>query len=207
MKKQLKNNKVNYILTFSGIILISIAFIIFGLIIYPIVTVEARYLLKSKSIQNSNISQNPALQNNQEFRITIPKLGLTSKIIPNVNPYNKEEYSAALSKGAAHAKGSALPSDNGNIFIFAHSTDSPFVSYYNATFYLINKLNNNDEVYLFYQGKKYRYIVTEKKIIDSSEVKYLERKDIEKGQSLTLMTCWPPGTALKRLLIISRLAT
>ncbi len=203
MKKQLKNNKTNYVLIISGITLIFTAFVIFGFIFYPIAIAETQYFLNSINIEDFNFDQDQLLQNNQEFRITIPKLDLTSKVILNVDPYNKEEYLVALSKGVAHAKGSALPSNNGNIFIFAHSTSSPFISYYNAVFYLINKLDTGNEIYLFYQGKRYKYIVTEKKIIDSSEVRYLQT--VEKGQSLTLMTCWPPGTSLKRLLVIARL--
>lgn len=180
------NKKIAIILT--GSIFVCISFLIFGSIFYPV--------RKSPTV-------NQDLSSNQEFRIIIPKLDLISAIIKNIDPYNKDEYLPALSRGVAQAKGSALPDSIGNIFLFAHSTNSPFISYYNAVFYLINKLTPSDEIYLSYQGKKYKYVVTETKIINPSEVQYLQTS--EKKHSLTLMTCWPPGTTWKRLLVISRL--
>lgn len=185
-------------LILCGSIFICISLLISGLIFYPVLAAEIRYQLKRSPTVNQNYSPN------QEFRIIIPKIDLNSKVLSNIDPYNKEAYLAALSQGVAQAKGSTLPGSNGDIFLFAHSTNSPFISYYNAPFYLINKLTPSDEIYLSYQGKNYKYVVTETKIINPSEVQYL--KTSEKKQSLTLMTCWPPGTTLKRLLVISHLA-
>ncbi len=180
------NKKRTLILGGSAFTCISL--LIFGSIFYPV--------RKSPTINQNSSSI-------QEFRIIIPKIDLSSKILSNIDPYNKEEYLAALGQGVAQAKGSALPGNIGNIFLFAHSTNSPFTSYNNAVFYLINKLTSGDEIYLSYQGQKYKYLVTETKIIDPSEVKYLQNS--ERKQSLTLMTCWPPGTTWKRLLVISHL--
>lgn len=185
------------ILILSGSVFMCISILISGLIFYPVLATEIRYQLKGSPTIKQNYSPN------QEFRIIIPKININSQVLLNIDPYNKEEYLAALNQGVAQAKGSALPEDDGDIFLFAHSTNDPFISYYNAVFYLINKLTPSDEIYLFYQGKNYKYVVTETKIINPSEVQYLQTS--EKKYSLTLMTCWPPGTTLKRLLVISHL--
>ncbi|MCR4306137.1 MAG: sortase, partial [Candidatus Daviesbacteria bacterium] len=141
----------------------------------------------------------------EKFEIIIPKINLQSQVIPDVDPFNKNEYLNALSKGVAHAKDTALPGEEGNVFIFGHSTDVPFnVARLNAVFYLINKLKPGDEIKLSYNGKGYKYIVNSTTIIGSKEVNYLQNNS--KSRTLTLMTCWPPGTTFKRLLVTGLLA-
>ncbi|OGE71585.1 hypothetical protein A3H40_03905 [Candidatus Daviesbacteria bacterium RIFCSPLOWO2_02_FULL_38_15] len=45
----------------------------------------------------------------KDFTISVPKVGIDAKVYPEIDPYNTAEYKQALSKGAAHAKGSAYP--------------------------------------------------------------------------------------------------
>lgn len=136
------------------------------------------------------------------FSIVIPKIGANSRVIANVNPANEDEYLGALKTGVAHAAGTAFPGENGHIFMFAHSTDYIWnVGTYNAVFYLLYKLEQGDEVNLFYQGKRHVYRVIAKEIVDPSQVEYLTRKTDK--EFLTLQTCWPPGTTLKRLMVFA----
>lgn len=138
-----------------------------------------------------------------EFGIVIPKISANSKIIANVDASSYEQYIEALQHGVAHAQGTAFPGDNGHIYLFAHSTDNILsVGTYNAVFYLLYKLEPNDEVLLFYQGQKHRYKVTNKRVVNPNEVHYLTRSSAE--EFLTLQTCWPPGTTLQRLLIFAQ---
>lgn len=136
------------------------------------------------------------------FSIVIPKIGANSNIISNVNSANEQEYLNTLQHGVAHALGTAFPGEGGHIFLFAHSTDYFWnVGAYNAVFYLLYKLEKNDEVNLFYKGQRYRYQVVSKQIVDPSQVEYITRKTNK--EFLTLQTCWPPGTTLKRQLIFA----
>jgi sortase A len=136
------------------------------------------------------------------FSIVIPKIGANARIIDNVDPSNESEYLEALKKGVAHAQGTAFPGENSHIFLFAHSTDYIWnVGTYNAVFYLLYKLDKGDEVNLFYKDKRYRYKVVDKKVVDPSQVEYLTRKT--NHEFLTLQTCWPPGTTLKRILVFA----
>ena len=136
------------------------------------------------------------------FSIVIPKIGANSRIIDNVDPSNEEVYLAALKKGVAHSEGTAYPGEGGHIFLFAHSTDYFWnVGTYNAVFYLLYKLEKNDEVDLFYKGQRYVYKVIGQEIVDPSQVEYLTRQT--NREFLTMQTCWPLGTTLKRLLIFA----
>lgn len=136
------------------------------------------------------------------FSIVIPKIGANAKILANIDAADEKIYLPALQKGVAQAAGTAYPGEGGHIFLFAHSTDYFWnVGTYNAVFYLLSKLEKGDEVDLFYRGQRYVYRVIGKKIVDPSQVQYLTRKTNK--EFLTLQTCWPPGTTLKRLLVFA----
>ena len=136
------------------------------------------------------------------YSIVIPKIGANARVQPNIDASDQKVYLDALNLGVAHTLGTAFPGEGGHIFLFAHSTDYFWnVSSYNAIFYLLYKLKNNDEVNLFYKGQRYVYKVIGQEVVDPSQVQYLTRKT--NREFLTLQTCWPPGTTLKRLLIFA----
>lgn len=136
------------------------------------------------------------------FSIVIPKIAANARILANVDSSNEKEYLDALEKGVAQALGTAFPGESGHVFLFAHSTDYFWnLGTYNAVFYLLNKLEKGDEVNLFYKGQRYVYKVSGTAVVDPSQVEYLTRKTNK--EFLTLQTCWPPGTTLKRLLVFA----
>jgi sortase A len=140
---------------------------------------------------------------NKTFSIVIPKIGAVAPVVANVDPSDPEEYLPALKRGVAHAAGTSFPGNFGNTYIFAHSTDAFYnVGAYNAVFYLLGKLESGDKIYLYYKGEEYIYQVSDKKIVGPDEVKYLGKQG--DGNTLTLQTCYPPGTTLKRLVVVAK---
>jgi sortase A len=137
-----------------------------------------------------------------DFSLVIPKIGVNSEVFPNINSANESEYLPILKKGVAHAAGSSLPYEDGPIFIFAHSTDVFYnIAHYNAVFFLLHRLGRGDDIYIFYNNRKYSYKVTEKKIVTPADIPN-EVKNAA-NNTLILQTCWPPGTTLQRLLVFS----
>ncbi|MFZ5933024.1 MAG: sortase [Patescibacteria group bacterium] len=135
------------------------------------------------------------------FSLAIPKIGAKSDVTPNVDAANPKEYLEALKQGVAHAKGTHFPGQKETIFLFAHSTDSPInIAKYNAVFYLLRKLEVGDEIIVFFADKKYTYEVKEKVITSAKDTSWLKSTGKER---LILQTCDPPGTTLKRLLVIA----
>lgn len=187
--------KINFTRLFGSILVGGGAFVIISSFL-PIVKNEIEYGFR----QTISVSKKEIVPVDRDFGIVIPKINANSKIIKNIDPFNPLEYQLALTKGVAHAKGSFLPGDPGNIFLFSHSS-SDFLNaqLYNSIFYLLIKLEKGDEIDIYYNQKKFSYQVTEKKIVSSKDTNYL--KSDTKEESLTLMTCWPPGTSLKRLII------
>ncbi|KXK08751.1 MAG: hypothetical protein UZ21_OP11001000302 [Microgenomates bacterium OLB22] len=51
-----------------------------------------------------------------DFGIVIPKINANARIVADVDPAQKKVYLDALEHGVAHAKGTALPGENGHIF-------------------------------------------------------------------------------------------
>ena len=179
------------------LIFLSILLLIF--IFWPVTKEEIRYQVNKTITKEENLTPP-----NKDFSIVIPKLGAVAPIIKNVDPYNKNVFLPALKKGVAHAKGTSFPNENGNVYLFAHSTDAFYnVGTYNAVFYLIGKLEENDEIKIYFNNIEYSYRVTEKKVVNASDSHYLIQKTNEK--ILTLQTCYPPGTTLKRLVVIAKL--
>lgn len=190
------------VLKIIGLVLIIGGLLLVGLIYSPVIREEANYRLTT--VKSSFQKNKEIIPLNKEFGLVIPKIDVNVKVFPNVDANNPKEYLPLLAQGVAHAKGSLLPGQEGNVFIFAHSTNTPLnASRYNAVFYLINKLEKDDEVFVYYQQEKYLYKVLEKKIISPEKLNdYLKTL---KGKTLTLQTCYPPGTTLKRLIVIAQL--
>jgi sortase A len=199
--KKISFKKQNFFLILSGIIFLLFGFLIFFLTFYPVVKEEIKYQIVTKK-KFPKLKEIKPVDGN--FGIVIPKIAANAKVIANVDPFDEKVYQKALTQGVAHAKGTQLPDQAGNTFIFAHSsTDWYTANRYNSVFYLLNKLEKDDDIFIFYQKQKYHFQVVEKKIVDPSEINYL--KGDSQNKILTLMTCWPPGTNLKRLILLAKL--
>ncbi|MDP3998845.1 MAG: sortase [bacterium] len=195
----------NFLLIFS--------FVGFSLFFAPIIFQEISYRFFQKPQPEVRLTFGDILDSRQvaasfpapdpEFSIVIPKISAEAKVFPNVSPADQNEYLPVLKKGVAHAKGTAFPGQKGNIYLFAHSTDSPInIARYNAVFYGLKDLEKDDQIVIFFEGRLHLYRVTEKKIVPASDVSYFEPQD--KEEVLILQTCWPPGTTLDRLLVFAK---
>ena len=138
-----------------------------------------------------------------QFSITIPKIGASAKVYPNVDPANSSDFLPILQKGIAHAKGSVFPGFSGNVYLFAHSTDAWWnVGRYNAVFYLLKNLEPGDPITVFFENRRFDYVVSKIVIVDPEDTSLIAGKQAGK-QQLVLQTCWPPGTTWKRLDVIA----
>lgn len=162
-------------------------------------------LLSTES--NTNVAFNIAPYEN---RLIIPKIGknvpLVDVVSTNVFDFDHMEniFMQELEKGVVRYPGSALPGEQGNSFIFGHSSNYPWIKGdYNSVFALLDNLEFGDEIIVYYKQRKYVYVIKEKKIVKPGDVKALDRDPSKK--ELSLMTCWPIGTTLKRMLVFAEL--
>lgn len=173
-----------------GNFLIGISLLGFVVTLYPVIAV---YVLPHQAIQKIDTTNS----------IYIPKINASAPIILNVNPFNEKEYMEALKKGVAHAKNTALPKENGTVFLFAHSSyGMPWeLTRINTIFLRLNELEKGDTIEITINGTPYTYKVEETKEVWPHEVNYLI--NTSKNQ-LILQTCTPIGTSLKRLLVFAK---
>ncbi len=193
----------------AGTILIAVALVVLVAIFWPVAKEEIKYnynqAVGNKFIIADEQTVTPAkvlTPPNTDFSIIIPKIDAVAPVVANVDSQNKTEYLKALKRGVAQAKGTALPGSKGNVYIFAHSTDAFYnVNTYNAVFYLLGKLTKGDEVFIYYQGTKYKYLVDQVKVVAPNDSQYLTGNPDK--NTLTMQTCYPPGTTLDRLIVIA----
>lgn len=139
-----------------------------------------------------------------QFSIIIPKLGATAKVWPNVDPLDEANFLPKLKTGVAHAKGSVFPGMEGNVYLFAHSTDNFWdVGRYNAVFYLLKDLKPGDDISVYFENVRHNYRVDHTVIKDPDDVDLLVHSQVPGKEQLILQTCWPPGTTWKRLFVIA----
>lgn len=206
MQKKKRAKKVSFlpgVLGTAGKLCIGVAVFIVLLTYGRILWQELSFTVRSALPVTQSAPSEPV---DRKFGIVIDKIGANAKVIPDVDPYNSRIYQVALTRGVAHAKGTGLPGQAGNIFLFSHSSVNFYeASRYNSVFYLLTKLEEGDGIELWYNGTKYDYVVMKKTVVPPTSVEYL--KPLEPGrETVTLMTCWPPGTTYKRLLVIAERA-
>jgi len=185
-------------------LLISLPIIIILYVVSPLIIGEIRYHLvvnKESEVTRSKFSY-VLSPNDNEMELIIPKIAVRTKVLLNVNPTKEAEYNQILDNQAAHALGSSLPGQKGLIYLFGHSTNSIFnLDFFNPVFYSVKNLEQGDQISILYQGKLYTYQINEKKIVEADDLSDLQAGTEE--EKLILQTCWPPGTAWKRLLLIA----
>lgn len=205
----------------TGMIAASLASIAFFLA--PIAKEEITYRLFSTAIERSELGrlvdkakaereyrafvEEKAIElqaPNTSFSLVVPKINARAKVVANVSAGDSKAYMEALKEGVAHAAGTVFPGISGTTFLFAHSADAPLdITRYNAVFYLLRELEPGDNIYVFFGDRFYSYTVFDKKIVEAGDVSSLA--DAQRTpEQLILQTCWPPGTTLKRLLVVAK---
>ncbi len=133
-----------------------------------------------------------------EFYLTIPKLKIEkAKVAVD---------SQRFDENLGHFPGAPLPGEIGNVFITGHSVLPEFYDpkNYRTIFTKLSDLEIGDDIYAQINGQTIHYIVQYAKIVDPRDLTVLAPIS-QNGKNLTLMTCVPPGTSTKRLVVITSL--
>ncbi len=133
------------------------------------------------------------------YKISIPSLGIETA---NVNLKDED-----LTKSLVHYPQTALPGQLGSPVIFGHSTLPQFFSptNYKAIFSTLPKLKLGSDIFITYNGSEYTYRVSKSYEVKPSELWVLKQDYSQK--TLKVVTCVPPGTTLRRLIVEAQLIT
>ncbi len=147
-------------------------------------------------------------------RIVIPAIGKSVPLVEmgtqSIEGGDWDELEKSIQEGLKGGvviyPGTAKPGEKGNSFLTGHSSNYPWVrSEFNDTFALLGQLNKGDEFTVYYQGRAFDYRIYDKFEVNPDNVSVLQQ-NTDGRQVMTLMTCWPVGTALKRLIVKAELA-
>ncbi len=137
-----------------------------------------------------------------EPKLIIPKINVDVPVEYNVTP-DYDAQMKAMENGVAWfgiPGANSKPGQVGNTVLSGHSSNDIIdPGNYKFIFAQLERINNNDTIYINYNGVRYTYTVTKKEVVKPTDVQkliYPTDKPI-----LTLITCTPLGTSLNRLLV------
>lgn len=142
-----------------------------------------------------------------EFFISIPRLKIkNARVETEIDGTAENIYMKVLSRAVAHFKGTALPGEDGNVFLFGHSM-LPIIasSSYESIFTNLPKLREGDLIEVKYGGESLTYRIRKTAVVDPKDVGVLKQPRDEK--LLTIMTCIPPGFGSDRFVAVAELAS
>lgn len=131
------------------------------------------------------------------YQMSIPKLGLKDLIVSTKDN--------DLTRHLVNYQGTALPPDKGNAVVFGHSTLPQLFNPkdYKTIFANAYKMEVGDEITVKIDRVNYKYKVTKITVVEPEDMSVLSQD--YSGNFLTLITCTPPGTVWKRLVIKAKM--
>ena len=151
--------------------------------------------------QNIIVDPNEAAVVGPEARLIIPKINVDTPVFYDVAIDNTSQQ-AAMENGVAHFPipgANSHPGEVGNTVLSGHSSNDIFATgAYKNIFVQLGKLTVGDTIYANYNGVRYSYVVTKSEEVLPTQVGKLVYETDK--PVMTLITCTPVGTALRRLL-------
>lgn len=164
---------------------------------YKITPINTEAQILAAVVVNEDTSTIPEIADNS---LNFPAINVKAPVTWSV-PNTPTEVATGLSKGLIQIKGTALPGETGNVFITGHSSNYPWAKgNYNTIFAILNKAVVGDMIQVKYQSVTYIYKVKDIKVVEATDTSVLTSK---KESVLTLMTCSPVGTSLRRLIVVA----
>jgi sortase A len=144
-----------------------------------------------------NIKFQKQAQKVETYTLSIPKLGLENAEVTTVD--------TDLAKHLVNYGGTAIPPNKGTAVIFGHSTLPQLYNPkdYKTIFANAHKLKVDDQILVKMADISYNYKVVSIFIVDPSDASIFEQNFND--SYLALITCTPPGTIWKRLIIRAKL--
>ncbi len=129
------------------------------------------------------------------YKISIPKIGIDRADISTVGR-DLTSYMVQINTGTT-------PPQKGNAVVYGHSTLPQLFNPKDYKTILANayKLGVGDDIFVQVSDKNYKYKVVSVRVVEAEDTSVLAQ-DFS-GSYLTFITCTPPGTTWKRLIIKS----
>jgi sortase A len=162
----------------------------------------APFISPSKQVSSESIIIDPnETKTTNDPKIIIPKINVEIPVVFEEKSIDETAVQTALERGVLHYSGTSQPGEKGNGAIFGHSSNNIFnKGKYKFAFVLLSKLEDGDVFYVQKSGTRYAYRVYKKSVVEPTDVSVLDTQD--KIATFSLITCDPPGTSLRRLVVV-----
>lgn len=181
-----------------GLILIVTGIIIIGFYMIYIKNLERNeknnidnYISDTSIVTDMELSQEQLAEENEETDkkeekkniainytavLEIPSINLKHGVVDSTKNFSSINYAISVDKSSQY------PNKNGNLIMYAHSGNSSIAYFKNLT-----KVNINDDVYVYFNGIKYQYVIYEKYDIKKTGKAVVKSSNNDKY--ITLITC------------------
>lgn len=184
--------------------------VIIAISVFGLLNIQALYArtmvwtLPDPSVGTSLNAVTPSvIAPSNEPRIIIPSIGVDAPVVYDEQRTDDAVVQKALERGVVHFGRSALPGTVGNAVLVGHSSNLPWVpGDYKFVFALLEHVEPGQDITLDYDGTRYTYRITEKRVVSPNNISVLEDTT---DARLTLITCTPVGTDKQRLVVSATL--
>jgi LPXTG-site transpeptidase (sortase) family protein len=183
--------RLRYFNNFLSVVVVVLACFIFIWPFFPKISWWARFQAPviSHTAPTSVVKSDPVPVDNT---LVIPKLEMREQVYDGSNL-------GTLRKGIWHLPNSSSPDKGGNTVMAGHR----FTYDGKAVFYYLDKVAIGDNMTLYWQNKRYDYIITAINEVQPTDGTLVATTDTP---TLTVYTCTPLWSAKNRLVITAKLA-
>lgn len=168
-----------------------------------LVAYSANSLINNTDYTNAKnwFPEHPPKQNKSNINsyfLSIPKLNIKDAEVTTI------DYD--LAKHLVNYGGTAIPPENGTAVIFGHSTLPQLFNPkdYKTIFATLHTLKIGDEINVTIENVTYLYRIYNINVVDSKDTEAIFSQRFDDSY-ITLITCTPPGTVWKRLVVKAKL--
>jgi len=141
----------------------------------------------------------------KENSLEISKIEISAPLV-FAQSADQSDMQKALNTGVVFYPGSAFPGKSGQTIILGHSAPAGWPKIrYDGIFTRLNELIEGDEVIIYFNNRKYSYIVSKKVFLERGEE--ISQEGFEDSDNvLVLISCWPPGKDIRRIAVQAKLS-
>jgi LPXTG-site transpeptidase (sortase) family protein len=144
------------------------------------------------------------------YHLVIPRLSINAPIkMPNTLDLSSNDFDVfedklqeALKHGVVHYPNTSYPNEKGNMVLTGHSSYFPWDNgTYKDIFAILHTIEKDDDIIIFHNGEKIHYKVSKMHVISPEQTEVLNQTDDDR---ITLITCTPVGTTLRRFVVVAQ---
>ena len=133
-------------------------------------------------------------------RVVIPTLNVDAPLITDMRDTLESKVQSSLEHGVVNFGPTALPGE-GNAVVVGHSSNNVWSpGDYKFVFSLLERMKPGEKIYVVYKNTRYTYTVKSTKVVQPTDISVLQPTSTSQ---LTLITCTPVGTSLRRFVVIA----